>query len=95
MQIYYVKLDHVLYSINYGNYHKCRCAILAKTMGITIVFILLRARDVPTHHVHVYIEGEILWGSGLVLSQVLNKLRLLGYNTGSKTSIATTYCINK
>ena len=31
-----------------------------------------------------------MWGSGLVLSKVLHKLRLLAYNTGSKASIATT-----
>ena len=42
-----------------------------------------------THHVHVHIEWEVLWSSGLVLGQVLDKLCLLGYKTGSKQLVTT------
>ena len=43
----------------------------------------------------MHIEWEILRGSGLVLSQVLDKLRLLWYKTGSKQSLATTALISE
>ena len=48
-----------------------------------------------THHIHVHIEREVLWGSGLVLCQVLDKFRLLWYKTGSKQTIAITALISE
>ena len=42
-----------------------------------------------THHIHVHVEWEVLWSSGLVLGQVLDKLRLLRYKTGSKQLVIT------
>ena len=39
--------------------------------------MLMYVLSIITHHIHLHIEGEVLWSGGLVLSEVLNKLHLL------------------